>query len=67
MGSITLHSLNQVGNEIGTALILVLHFAPRSLGFFLIGGNGVETASRKQRHKHRKTQSNENTANRCWE
>src|SRR5499433_2914606 len=45
---VALHGLDQVGNEIGAALILVEHLRPLRLGAFLITRNVVDAAAREQ-------------------
>src|SRR5262249_36059100 len=45
---VALHGLDQVGNEIGAALILVEHLRPLRLGAFLVARNVVGAAARKQ-------------------
>src|SRR5262245_28194362 len=45
---IALHGLDQIGNEIGAALILVEHLRPIRLGAFLIARDVVDAAARKQ-------------------
>src|SRR5262245_4384947 len=45
---VALHGLDQIGNEIGAALILVEHLRPLRLGAFLIARNVVDAAAREQ-------------------
>ena len=44
---IAFHSVDEIGDEIGPALILVLHLAPGGLGGFLLGRDRVDSASGK--------------------
>src|SRR5262249_55620351 len=45
---IALHCLDQIGNQIGTTLVLVLHIRPLRLRAFVIGRDVVDTTARKQ-------------------
>ena len=45
---VALHRLDQIGNEIGAALILVEHVRPLRLGPLLIARNVVDAAAREQ-------------------
>src|SRR6516162_3422513 len=51
LGGVALHGLDQIGNEIGTALILVEHLRPLRLGAFLVARNVVDAAAREQQAK----------------
>src|SRR2546430_2616278 len=51
LGGVALHGLDQVGNEIGTALILVEHLRPLRLGALLVARNVVDAAAREQQAK----------------
>ncbi len=42
---VTLHGLDEIGNEIGAALVLVEHLAPRGLRAFFFGRDGVDAAT----------------------
>src|SRR5262249_61122338 len=50
-GGITLHRRHEIGDQVGTALILVLHVSPARLGCFFEGRNGVVAAGRKRERK----------------
>ena len=41
----TLHGFDEVRDQIGAALILIEHFAPRGLGRLLVGRNVVDAAA----------------------
>ena len=43
---VTLHGRDQVGDEVGAALVVVLHVGPFRLGLLLQGRNGVVAAGR---------------------
>src|SRR6266540_6814772 len=45
---VALHGLDQVGNEIGAALVLVERLRPLRLGAFLVARNVVDAAAREQ-------------------
>src|SRR6516162_6911691 len=51
LGGVALHGLDQVGNEIGAALILVEHLRPLRLGALLVAWNVVDAAAREQQAK----------------
>ncbi len=49
MGSVALDHFHQVGDQVGAALVLVLHLAPGGFGLFVQGGNGVDAATAQHR------------------
>ena len=44
---ITFYGVDQIGDEIGSALILILHLAPGGLRRLLLGGDGVDSTTGK--------------------
>jgi hypothetical protein len=62
LGGVALHGLDQVGNEIGTALILVEHLRPLRLGALLVARNVVDAAAREQQGKTCDQHGNANKA-----
>ncbi|MNP49063.1 hypothetical protein D3C76_1432260 [compost metagenome] len=52
MCGIALDGFHQVGNQVGTALILVLHLAPGSLGLFIEGRDVVDATGGEQCGQH---------------
>ena len=59
---IALHRLNQIGNEVGAALILVQHLAPSGLGLLLQRGDGVDAAAGKRQPGDRQSQRTDENA-----
>src|SRR6516162_7393320 len=51
LGGVALHGLDQVGNEIGAALILVEHLRLLRFGALLVAWNVVDAAAREQQAK----------------
>src|SRR6185437_7241656 len=52
---VTLHGRHEVGDQVGAALILILHVTPRRLHLLILGGNRVDAAAReKNRHRQDK-------------
>ena len=47
------YRLDQVGNQVGAALILILYLGPCGLGLFLVSRNVVHAAGAQQRQKNR--------------
>jgi hypothetical protein len=45
---IALHRLDEIGNQVGTTLVLVLHVRPLRLRAFVISRDVVDAAARKQ-------------------
>ena len=40
-----LHGIDQIGHQVGTPLVLVLHLGPGCLHLLVVGGNIVDTAA----------------------
>ena len=59
---IALHRLDQIGNEVGAALILVQHLAPGGLGPLLQGGDGVDAAAGERQSGDRQSQRTDEDA-----
>ena len=59
---VALHRLDQVGNEVGAALILVQHLAPGGLGLLLQGWDGVDAAAGKRQPSDRQSQRTDEDA-----
>ncbi len=55
---VALHRLDQIGNEIGAALVLIEHVRPFRLGRFVITGNVVDAAAREQEAETRDQHGN---------
>ena len=45
MGGVALHGFDQIGDQVGPALILILDLGPVRLGLFLIGRNVINAAA----------------------
>src|SRR6185312_3832781 len=62
VAGIAFDRLDQIGDEVGAALVLVLHFAEGGLGVFLVGRDRVEAAAGKQRQHERHHQESRREA-----
>src|SRR5262249_35188194 len=52
---VALHGLDKVGDEVGAALVLVLHLAPGRLGLLLVGRHVVEAAAPEGERQERRS------------
>src|SRR3954464_5097430 len=59
---VAFHRLDQIGNEIGAALILVEHIRPLRFGRFVIAGNVVDAAACEQKAETRDQYGNTSKA-----